>query len=88
MTEARHSRGGSTTRDALDQGVPMRPGSPDEPVGPEDAADPGPKRGDYRGRMGDEQQHFATEPIPEAERVPGGPTSRLVPQNPNAGGGA
>jgi hypothetical protein len=43
----------ATTRDdALDLGVPMLPGSPDEPVGPEDALGPGPKRGDYSDRLG------------------------------------
>lgn len=48
-----HSQGGSTTRDdALDLGVPMLPGSPDEPQGPEDALGEGPKRGDYSGRIG------------------------------------
>lgn len=55
-----HSRGGISTRhDATDMGVPMRPGQPNEPVGPEDALGPGPKRGDYRGRIGpsDYQPH-------------------------------
>jgi hypothetical protein len=48
-----HTAGGTTTRDdALDMGVPMLPGSPDEPVGPEDALGEGPKRGDYSGRIG------------------------------------
>lgn len=43
-----HSEGGQTTRsDRTDLGVPMLPGSPDEPVGPEDAFGDGPKRGDY-----------------------------------------
>jgi len=42
-----------TTRDdSHDLGVPMLPGSPDEPVGPEDALGEGPKRGDYRERLG------------------------------------
>lgn len=44
-----------TTRDdPLDLGVPMLAGSPDEPVGPEDALGEGPKRGDYRDRLGGE----------------------------------
>jgi hypothetical protein len=48
-----HTAGGTTTRDdALDMGVPMLPGKPDEPVGPEDALGEGPKRGDYSGRIG------------------------------------
>lgn len=38
--------------DPTDLGVPMLPGSPDEPVGPEDALGVGPKRGDYTGRIG------------------------------------
>jgi hypothetical protein len=49
-----------TTRDdATDMGVPMLLGDPSEPQGPEDALGPGPKRGDYRGRVGpaDYQPH-------------------------------
>lgn len=43
-----HTQGGATTRDdATDQGVPMLQGDPSEPVGPEDAAGRGPKRGEY-----------------------------------------
>lgn len=53
-----HTRGGSTTRDdAHDLGVPMLPGSPDEPVGPEDALGEGPTRGDYRERIGPAGYH-------------------------------
>lgn len=49
-----HSVEGRTTRnDPADLGVPMLPGSPDEPVGPEDALGEGPKRGDYSQRIGD-----------------------------------
>jgi hypothetical protein len=49
----KHSEGGVTTRDdALDLGVPMLPGDPSEPQGPEDALGEGPKRGDYRDRLG------------------------------------
>jgi hypothetical protein len=49
-----HSEGGTTTRDdANDLGVPMLPGDPSEPVGPEDALGDGPKRGDYSQRVGD-----------------------------------
>ena len=35
-----------------DLGVPMVPGRPDEPQGPEDALGEGPKRGDYADRIG------------------------------------
>lgn len=53
-----HSEGGVTTRDdAADLGVPMLPGDGSEPVGPEDALGPGPKRGDYSKRLGD--AHYA-----------------------------
>lgn len=49
-----HSEGGTTTRDdSTDLGVPMLPGDPSEPVGPEDALGDGPKRGDYSQRLGD-----------------------------------
>lgn len=49
----KHSKGGVTTRDdRTDLGVPMLPGSPDEPQGPEDALGLGPKRGDYTLRIG------------------------------------
>ena len=49
-----HSEGGRTTRqDPADLGVPMLPGDPSEPVGPEDALGDGPKRGDYSKRLGD-----------------------------------
>jgi|SRR5680860_109864 len=49
----KHSQGGTTTRDdALDLGVPMLQGDSSEPQGPEDALGDGPKRGDYRDRIG------------------------------------
>lgn len=49
---------GSTTRDdAGDLGVPMLPGGPNEPVGPEDALGEGPKRGDYSDRIGPSNYH-------------------------------
>jgi hypothetical protein len=35
-----------------DLGVPMLPGKPDEPQGPEDALGVGPKRGTYTDRIG------------------------------------
>jgi hypothetical protein len=54
----KHSEGGTTTRDdANDLGVPMLPGDPSEPVGPEDALGDGPKRGDYSERIGDSNYH-------------------------------
>jgi len=61
--------------DALDAGVPMLPGSPSEPVGPEDAFGPGPKRGDYSGRI-DAGPHLIVESVPDAK--PGEPNVRLV----------
>ncbi len=79
-----HSQGGVTTRDdATDLGVPMLPGDPSEPQGPEDALGPGPKRGDYRGRIGpsDYQPHH-TVPVPDAK--PGEPTARVEAQRPLA----
>ncbi len=78
-----HSVEGTTTRDdALDLGVPMLPGSPDEPVGPEDALGDGPKRGDYTGRMGfADYEPTTTERIPDAK--PGEPQFRAVAQRPN-----
>jgi hypothetical protein len=87
-----HSQGGATTRDdALDAGVPMLPGDPSEPQGPEDALGPGPKRGDYSGRVGPEgYQPHRSEPIPDAERERDddgnviGPSARLVAQRPSA----
>jgi len=54
-----------TTRDdKLDLGVPMLQGSPEEPVGPEDALGLGPKRGDYTDRLGGDgyQPHSGDEP--------------------------
>lgn len=42
-------------KDVHDLGVPMLAGSPNEPQGPEDALGPGPKRGDYAGRVGGSQ---------------------------------
>lgn len=81
-----HSKGGVTTRqDALDAGVPMLPGDPSEPVGPEDALGIGPKRGDYTGRIGPENyQPHQSVPIPADEQEEGGPTARLEAQRPRA----
>lgn len=84
--ELRHSRGGATTRDdATDLGVTMLPGDPAEPQGPEDALGVGPKRGDYRDRLGGSDYHPHTvEAIPAEEQKPGGPTVRVVSQRPRA----
>lgn len=79
-----HSQGGTTTRDdATDVGVPMLPGSPDEPVGPEDALGVGPKRGDYTGRIGPADYHpHEVVAVPDAE--PGEATAKVVAQRPRA----
>lgn len=78
-----HTEGGVTTRDdALDAGVPMLPGQPDEPIGPEDAFGRGPKRGDYSDRI-DSGPHLVTERIPDAK--PGEPHTRLVNVSERAG---
>lgn len=79
-----HSADGVTTRaDALDVGVPMLPGSPDEPIGPEDALGESPTRGDYRGRIGPANyQPHETVPVPDAK--PGEPQVRVVAQRQNA----
>jgi len=80
----KHSKGGTTTRDdALDAGVPMLPGDPSEPQGPEDALGIGPKRGDYSGRVGsaDYQPHQS---VPVRDAKPGEPTARLEAQRPRA----
>ena len=45
-----HPKGGSTTKDVSDLGVPMAPG--EGPQGPEDALAGESTRGDYAGRMG------------------------------------
>jgi hypothetical protein len=77
-----HSQGGVTTRsDALDAGVPMMPGDPSEPVGPEDALGIGPKRGDYSGRVGPAgYEPHQSVPVPDAK--PGEPRARLEAQAP------
>lgn len=76
----------TNTRDGMDGGVPMRAQvESDKPhQGPEDAADPhANNRGDYSNRMTGGES-LISEVIPESERVPNGPTSRLVPQFPRA----
>lgn len=86
QSNAEHTADGVTTRDdALDLGVPMLAGDPAEPVGPEDALGPGPKRGDYSGRLGDSYYNpHQTVEIPPQEREEGGPVVRVVAQAPRA----
>lgn len=75
-TTLKHTSDGVTTRDdALDAGVDMIAGQPDEPIGPEDAFGPGPKRGDYSDRL-NYGPHLVSEPIADAK--PGEPVARLV----------
>ncbi len=81
-----HTRGGSTTRDASDLGVPMRPAPKgwEHKQGPEDALDPGPKRGDYSGRLGGTRHHTGEAiyhgPVPQYDTAP---EIRAVEQNAN-----
>lgn len=78
-----HSEGGVTTKDdALDNGVPMLPGDPSEPVGPEDALGSGDKRGDYSRVVGD-RVFSASVPNPNYDPAdPSSPRSVVVEQNP------
>ncbi len=79
-----HSQGGITTRDdQTDVGVPMLPGDPSEPVGPEDALGAGPTRGDYRGRLGSSAYQPHTT-VPVTDPKPGEATVQVVPQRPFA----
>jgi hypothetical protein len=79
-----HTEGGVTTRqDATDLGVPMLPGSPDEPIGPEDALGGGPKRGDYSQRVGPDNYH-PTMVVPKRDAEEGGPQVEVVAQRPLA----
>lgn len=74
-----HTADGPTTRsDATDVGVPMLAGDPAEPIGPEDAFGPGPKRGLYAPR--ETGAHATVEVIPPGEREENGPTTRVVDQ--------
>lgn len=73
-----HTNGGNTTRDAMDAGVPMIPGDPNEPIGPEDAMGPGPKRGDYSDRL-NSGPHMMTVENPDADVDAGEPRYMLVP---------
>lgn len=79
-----HSQGGVTTRDdATDLGVPMLPGDPKEAVGPEDALGEGPKRGDYRDRIGP-NIYRPIEIVPVEDAKEGEPTVKAVAQRPRA----
>ncbi len=79
-----HSQGGVTTRDdVLDLGVPMLPGSPDEPIGPEDALGPGPKRGDYTGRVG-ESHYQPHQTVAVTDAKPGEANVKVVAQRERA----
>ncbi len=57
----KHTKGGPTTYDETDVGVPMRPAAEtDKPwSGPEDALDPN-TRGDYSERFGDQNSYQIT----------------------------
>jgi hypothetical protein len=79
--------------DPLDLGVPMLAGSEDkkERQGPEDALGAGPKRGDYRDRIGNSAYHpHTSERIPDDELERDdegnvtGPRVRVVEQRPRA----
>lgn len=79
-----HSQGGVTTRDdATDVGVPMLPGDPSEPQGPEDALGVGPKRGDYTNRLGG-SEYQPHQVVPVADAKPGEAVARVEAQRPRA----
>lgn len=59
----------TTRHDSHDLGVPMVAGSPDEPVGPEDALGPGMKRGDYRDRIVGSPHEGGVPQRPRAEEI-------------------
>lgn len=75
----------TTKDDALDLGVPMLAGDPNEPIGPEDALGPGPKRGDYSKRLGDSyyNPHHTVE-VPLEDQKEGEPAVKVVAQAENA----
>lgn len=79
-----HTQGGVTTRDdATDMGVPMLPGSPKERQGPEDALGAGPKRGDYRERIGP-ANYRPVEIVAIEDAEPGEAQVKAVEQRPRA----
>ena len=77
-----HENAVTTRSDATDMGVPMLPGSPDEPVGPEDALGDTPTRGDYSGRMG-ETNYDPHEVRPVENAGPGEAQVEVVEQRKN-----
>ena len=82
QAQAKTVEGVTTRDDALDFGVPMLPGDPNEPQGPEDALGEGPTRGDYSGRIGDANyQPHQTVPNPDAK--PGEPRVKVIRQREN-----
>lgn len=82
--KASEAKSDTTTKDdATDVGVPMLPGDPKEPVGPEDALGPGPKRGDYTDRIGPSGYNpTETRRVPDAK--PGEAHTEVVEQRPRA----
>jgi len=83
MTDNLNPDGTIRKSDPLDAGVPMMP-APEGWVhqGPEDALDPNPTRGDYRGRLG-ETVHM-TGHAERKNRLDQNPTITMVHQNPHA----
>src|SRR5688500_10621960 len=78
-----HTQGGPTARaDATDLGAPMPADDGTGPGGPQDVAGPGPKRGDYSGRLGTATTPHEVVRIPDAK--PGEPVARGVDQAPRA----
>ncbi len=77
-----HTRGGTTTKDATDVGVPMQP-APEgyQHQGPEDAMDPlaTDRRGNYADRLGP-GQHFTTEAVYSGTPYDNAPVTRVLDQ--------
>lgn len=82
MAEKQKDTATTTRQDATDLGVPMLPGDPSEPVGPEDALGPGPKRGDYSGRVGPE--NYQPHQIVPVDAPAGEPQVEVVAQRDRA----
>lgn len=78
MADSKQSNRG----DAADVGVPMLPGDPSEPVGPEDALGAGPKRGDYSKRVG--SSNYDPHQIVPVDAKPGEPSVKVVSQRSRA----
>lgn len=84
MAEPKNDDVKTTTRsDVTDMGVPMLPGDPSEPVGPEDALGVGPKRGDYRDRIGPDGYH-PHQIVRDPDAKDGEPKVRVEAQRPRA----